>query len=290
MNTPLRVAFLAAVVAAAAGPRAEAAEAYSNCTGFITSLPTTITTQGVWCMDRDLSTALATGAAINVDANNVTIECNGFKLGGLQAGLGTQATGILAYGRSNTTVRGCNIRGFQNGAYLSADGGGYVVEDSRFDSNTRYGIYVDGDGSTIRRNQVLHTGGSTQTYVNLVAAIFAGGTQVVVDNQIADVSTEFAGSDDAVGIHSAGSYGGRIGDNTISGLLGGETGDTRGIYVYDGNGVVIRNNDIAGNTLASSIGIYCLASNEAVRDNTILRAAAPIFNCTDAGGNVDDVP
>src|SRR5207342_2748301 len=94
---------------------AKAAESYDNCSGTIVSLPATISTQGTWCLKQDLATAITSGAAITINTNNVTIDCNNFKLGGLAAGLGTSAVGIYASGRQNTKVRHCNIRGFFNG-------------------------------------------------------------------------------------------------------------------------------------------------------------------------------
>src|SRR4249919_2976114 len=87
-------------------PRAaEAAESYDNCTGFITSLPAVISTQGTWCLKQDLSIAVS-GIAITLNANNVTINCNDFKLTGMN-----QATGIYGMKRFNNTVRHCDIRG-----------------------------------------------------------------------------------------------------------------------------------------------------------------------------------
>src|SRR5690606_14995164 len=64
---------------------ARAADDYDACAGFIDSVPATITSQGVWCLRKDLSTAIASGSAITIATNNVTIDCNGFKLGGLAA-------------------------------------------------------------------------------------------------------------------------------------------------------------------------------------------------------------
>src|SRR6185369_2787721 len=75
-------------------PRAaSAAESYDNCTGFITTLPAVITTQGTWCLKQDLATAITSGNAITINTGNVTIDCNDFKLGGMSAGLATQAIG-----------------------------------------------------------------------------------------------------------------------------------------------------------------------------------------------------
>src|SRR5688500_991377 len=90
---------------------ARAAESYDNCTGFIDTVPTTISTQGVWCLRQNLSTAAIFGAAITIAANNVTVDCNDFKLGGLAAGNQSIAVGIRASGQQNLNVRHCGIRG-----------------------------------------------------------------------------------------------------------------------------------------------------------------------------------
>ena len=84
----MRLACLLLAAAAAMLPPASAlaAESYDNCTGFIDSLPATVSTQGTWCLRANLSTAMASGDAIAVAANNVTLDCNDFKIGGLAAG------------------------------------------------------------------------------------------------------------------------------------------------------------------------------------------------------------
>src|SRR5690606_3094851 len=133
------------------------AETYATCTGFIDSLPATISTQGVWCLRKNLSTAITEGSAIVIATNNVTIDCNGFKVGGLAGGEYTLAMGIRATDRQNVTVRHCNVRGFYCGVQLS--GAGHLVEDSRFDNSSYAGIYVRGDNNLVRRNRVYDTGG-----------------------------------------------------------------------------------------------------------------------------------
>ncbi len=70
---------------------AHAAESYDNCTGFIDSVPATITTQGTWCLRKNLATNITTGNAITIATNNVTIDCNDFKIGGLAAGSASRA-------------------------------------------------------------------------------------------------------------------------------------------------------------------------------------------------------
>ena len=105
---------------------ADAAESYDNCNNTISSLPAVIATQGTWCFKGDLATAITSGSAITVNTNNVTIDCNNFKLGGLAAGLGTSTYGIFANNRFNISVRHCNVRGFYVGIFLYDKKGGAV--------------------------------------------------------------------------------------------------------------------------------------------------------------------
>ena len=169
--------------AALLAPPPAHAETYQTCAGFIDSVPAVINTQGVWCLRKDLSTAMATGNAITINTNNVTIDCNHFKLGGLAAGDATATTGILASNRQNTTVRNCNVRGFLVGVSLQGNTAGNRVEDNRLDDNLWMGIAVAGDQNLVQRNSVFSTGGA-QTFnmgINADADI--------IDNTVSDVFT-----------------------------------------------------------------------------------------------------
>src|SRR5438093_8537146 len=89
--------------------------------------------------------------------NNVVLDLNSFKLGGLSAGPGTQATGIFASNRQNLTIKNGTIRGFLRGILLIDSGAsqGHIVEDIRADQNTVIGIQVEGAGTIVRNNQVV---------------------------------------------------------------------------------------------------------------------------------------
>jgi hypothetical protein len=112
-----------------------------NCTP-ITVLPAVIIVQGIYCFTGHLATAITSGNAIDIQTNNVVLDLNGFKLGGLAAGLGTNAFGIRADNRQNITIKNGTIRGFL-AAIVLIDAGtsqGHVVEDMRADQNTFVGI------------------------------------------------------------------------------------------------------------------------------------------------------
>src|SRR5207244_1986247 len=104
----------------------------------IAAVPFTITTPGIYCVTQEITTNLATGNAIQIDASNVVLDLNGHKLGNLTAGPGTTATGIHAVDRKNITIKNGSVRGFEFGVLLedSGNSSGHIVEDIRADVNT----------------------------------------------------------------------------------------------------------------------------------------------------------
>jgi hypothetical protein len=279
-----RIIILLSVLALLACSKpADAAQSYDNCTGFITSLPAVISTQGTWCLKQDLSTAITSGQAITIANNNVTLDCNDFKLGGLAAGLATATSGIISVNRLNSTVRHCNIRGFAYGIFFSgASGGGHVVEDNRFDGNTITGVQVDGDGSVVRRNRVFDTGAST--FYNVATGIGTTYSVDVLDNTVSGVSTSGSGGYTA-GIYTNANSGGRVSGNGVRGLLKDAASFTTGIYNFSSADMILRDNDVVGDSSISSLGIHCSGATDSIRDNVIKQFQGAIETCSDAGGN-----
>jgi hypothetical protein len=274
-----------------AAPAAQAAQSYDNCTGFIASLPAVITTQGTWCFNKDLNTAVTSGSAIDIQTNNVTIDCNGFKLGGLAAGLGTLTTGIHALQRSNLIVRNCNIRGFVVGLYfdsLGDVGGGQVVEDNRFNGNTAVGLSVEGDGSVVRRNQIVNTGGSTAVAFTYGLVTFYSVD--VLDNTVSGVAATSGGNGNVDGIFTQSDTPGDLGEsvngNRIRSLVPDGTGIATGISNSRAGRVIMRNNDLIGVTSAGSVGVACTNSIGNAKDNVISGFATAIDTCTDSGNAI----
>lgn len=279
--TPL-VLLLAACLLWSSPRDAVAAESYDNCSGFITSLPAVVTTQGVWCLDRHLETAITSGSAITISTNNVTIDCNDFKLGGLQAGLTTLARGITANGRVNTTVRHCNVRGFAIG--IDASGGGIVVENNRFELNTRTAVDVSGDGSVVRRNLVNDTGGAPD--VTAIYGILASDTVVVEDNIVTNVAAPVGANTTVYGLRVVGGNGAVVSRNSVRGLVPAGTGVANGIYTSNGSSAFITDNR-ASVSPAGTVGngFRCNGTSGSMKDNVSWGFATPTSGCLDDGGN-----
>jgi hypothetical protein len=261
-----------------------AAEGYDTCGGrYIDSLPANISTQGVWCLRRNLATAITAGTAINIGVNNVTIDCNDFGLDGLAAGEGTLANGIYAGSRQNIAIRHCNIRGFYRGILLSgSDGGGHAVEDNRFRANRLFAIGVYGDRNTVARNTVLDSGASTKA--STVYAIYAAAD--ILDNAIANVAVHADWADgSAYGIAETGA-GNLVRHNRIGGLVPRGNGIAVGI-AGQGTNDSMRDNAISAPSAGTSgDGIVGNASGDGFcGGNTISNFTTAIANCQSIGGN-----
>ena len=274
----LATALASTTLMAAAAP-ADAASSYDGCTGFITTLPATLTTQGVWCFQSDLATSQASGPAITIAANNITVDCNGFKLGGLAAGIGTTAVGIYADGRSNSTVRDCNIRGFYAGVQLGDENSsGHRVEGNRFEANTGLGVIVQSSGGLIRDNVLIDTGGTPITTFPYIVAIVAVDGVDVIGNQVAGVAAVEAAPNAAaivlgapVGVVAAG--------NRVSGLVSAIGGIPVGLAVEVGGTADIRDNSFVN--AMPGISVYC--SGVQFLHGNALMMGEPAPGCLDGG-------
>ena len=271
----------AALVVLAAEP-VRAAESFEGCTGEITTLPTVITTQGIWCLKADRSTPIGSGAAITIAANNVTVDCNHFKLGGLAAGPSTQTTGIRAEHRVNPTVRLCNVRGFRIG-FEGIDLANALIEDTIFESNTAAGIHVTGGNSIIRRNVVSDIGGAVAEPTNAVYGIFAGGSFQVADNILGGIASDASGQWNVYGIFTI--YGtGVVARNQVQDMVPMEASTFAGIYHSSSTRVVSRDNVVL---MSGGMGIRCPNSLSVASGNTVLGADTGIAGCASTGDYVD---
>lgn len=156
-------------------------------------VPAVIIQQGVHCFKRDLNTSSTTGAAITVNVHNVTIELNGFKLGGLGAGPGTEAIGIYALDRQNVTIRNGTIRGFAQNIFIDATSlnsgsTGHLVELIRSERASLAGIMAEGRNIVVRDNLVYDTGNSEVTTVSSGIIVQLGSENSVTRNVVGTVA------------------------------------------------------------------------------------------------------
>lgn len=247
----------------------------------IVSLPAVITQQGIHCMKTDLATSATTGNAITINVNNVTIEMNGFKLGGLGAGVNTQATGIYANNRQNITIRNGTIRGFLHnvridGPQIGGSSTGHLIENIRSESARYIGLWVIGSHSVVKDNTVVSTGGGPNVSAYGIVVQFGEGNSVM-DNIVNDVSE----SGSAYGIMASDTLGAVVQDNQVRDIV---AGMSYGIF-SSGERAVIQRNTIV-NFAAGMIGINGLATNDACVGNLITNFTTPLNACTLSNGNL----
>ena len=262
------------------GAPARAAPAYDACTGTITSIPVVISSQGTWCLKGDLSTAMDSGKAISIEANNVTLDCNGFKVGGLAAGTATLTEGIVS-SNLNTVIRACHVRGFRVGISVGADGA--VVEDNRVEANTQVGI-VAMTGAVIRRNLVLDTGGAPNS---TATAISAGGSTGVSGNRVDGTVASPGNTLGGYGIYGFNPDGLVIEENIVVGIHAGSTGASPILIGGVGPRGTVSGNIVSGvGAVVALNGIGCPnGSLVIVRENFVLGFSVEDVDCTDGGSN-----
>jgi len=248
----------------------------------INSLPAVIDAPGSYCLNSGLSTALASGSAISINANDVVLDLGGFALEGT-AGAGSQAAGVRAVGRSQVTVRNGIVRGFFVGIELvggAAQGG--VVEDIAADGNLFTGIAAEGLGAVVRRSRVIHTGGSTSPLANgnALGIVIHGTGSRALDNDVVD--TFAAAGHNAWSIHATNADRSVIERNRVSGGSS-NLGTGYGIIVPFSQDVLVVDNRING----TSVGVaYSSGATGKYRDNLTSGVGVPYDGSgTDAGNN-----
>jgi len=204
-----------------------------NCTP-ITSVPATITAQGIYCLTGKLGTAQTSGNAITINANNVTIDLNGWKVDDGSAGTGTQAIGIYS-AANNVTIKNGIVRGFYIGIEL--DGSGAVIRDMLLDGNTNIGIETSGIGALVEHNQIVNTGGSSVSQ-SAYGIVISGGNSTISNNTVSALTV--ANNYDAAGIIIQ-SYNNTVRNNIVSNTNLPTSVASEGITIFDANNIIVNN-------------------------------------------------
>ncbi len=163
-----------------------------NCTA-INSLPATISVSGIYCLKTDLSTSLTSGTAITISTNNVTIDMNGLKLGGLGGGINSTAQGIFAKNRLSIEIRSGTIRGFGTGIFLQATpagtGGGHIVRDMLIDGSGSTGVMFFAVRYSVLRDSRIFDIGYPENGFQAIGVYLTDGARdtVIEDNVISSV-------------------------------------------------------------------------------------------------------
>ncbi len=253
-----------------------------NCTE-ITALPFTITAQGIYCLKQNLNVNLATGNAITVNAGNVTIEFNGWRVNNQAALATTEANGVFAANRKNITLRDGFIRGFENGVFLDetvADASGsHLVEDMKIADSAAFAMIVEGDLSIVRNNRVIGVGGGSNSVV------FGINLQRADDGAVTgNIVTGVSGTTGSTGIAVGDSNRVHVFDNVIAGISG--SAADAGINVFDSSAVTMAGNRLLNDAASGENGILDTSSSGlSCLDNDIGGYATPLSGCDVDNGN-----
>jgi nitrous oxidase accessory protein NosD len=245
----------------------------------ITSLPAVIDQQGVYCLKGNLSTSITSGSAIEIVTNNVTIDFNGWKLGGLGAGPTTQTIGVNQVGRDNIILRGGNIRGFHTGVYMNG-GSGHSILDSTFDGNRENGIAVTGNGILVRNNRIVNSSHSSAAFG--IYANEALGVEIV-NNKIDNLVTT---SGNGFGIYTINSDSPVIKNNSITDIL--PASSAYGIRTFSSGFGAIRDNEVINSAAEGFSGISSSIGTSICIGNVVANYTTENSGCVDGGGNYPD--
>lgn len=228
-----------------------------DCT-VIDSLPAVLSAPGSYCLTRDFATALAGGAAIWVDSDDVTVDLRGHAIDNSGAAPGNGALGIASWERSRVVVRNGAITGFWEGVSLSGPSGtqlseNHLVEGMRISRSGRIGIGISGRDSIVRGNTLHHTGVGANQKEPVTGIWVAGWRHRVLDN---DVVRTFGSVVSNVAI----------------------------LFLDGGSGMAVGNRISASEQAI----VFPLSGNGFYRDNLANEVACcdPFVGGTDLGGNV----
>jgi hypothetical protein len=268
------LAQLACVVIAAP---AHAADRTQSCRGFITQPGTTLDAPGTWCLGQDLDVSGRSSDLIVIAADDVTLDCNGFRLDGMATGTTPSGRAIHALNRQRATVRNCRITGFTHGIHLNISigrAGGHRILDNDLADIRDIGILATGDGTVVQRNRITRVG------------VAPGATGIstrynvdVVDNTITGVDATY---NQARGILTDANQGGSIRGNRVRGVRADADG-AFAIRNLDSTRLVVRDNVLVGDLAVGSTDVQCPGLTDRVRDNVIKGFDLSVAGCSDDG-------
>jgi parallel beta-helix repeat protein len=213
-----------------------------------------------------------TGRGLTIGANDITLDCNGFEIDGDDDDDGEY--GILASGRTGTTIKNCVIKEHSRGIYFGSDTTGTIHDNDIF-SNWDYGIYMSYDDIgliTVENNSIHNVSGGdgrgVYIYRNMENVTFKNNT--IYENSNYGLRSEGSFS-------SGGNWNITFVNNTFFRNLGAGVG----LYLS-----VTSNSTIEGNTIYDNIGdgVYLInAENVTILNNSIYNTNGGVANPQDYG-------
>lgn len=194
--------FVIGVITFALAPRASLAQGpvggYPYCF-LIDSYPYTIVAPGVYCVaHKVVEHVYLQPALITIKSDNVVLDLNGSTLIGDSARVKGSSYGVYSVDQKNVTVRNGTLRGFDIGINLTHFHGGLtedsqtshglIAEELKVYRNKITAIRAEGNGTTIRDNQVMGTGGFPDTggFTSAYGILSSGKDVRIINNDVMD--------------------------------------------------------------------------------------------------------
>ena len=236
---------------------------WGNATSFSTFAPLgsteisgcmNITSTGTWNLTANLIGNQSNGICIDIQADNVTLDCNGWNIAGNESGI---TYGIYANGRNNTTILNCNVLNY---SYV-----GYYFENSNFTNltnntaynNTLSGIYIwsstnntltdntffnNTNGYAMRIESTINTTITNNTVNNNAHGIY------LISSSDIDLYNNTAYNNTGYGININGNSNCTLTNNTAH-------NNSNGIFLSSSSNSTLTNNT-AYNNMGSGIDLY----------------------------------
>jgi hypothetical protein len=223
----------------------------------ITSLPYTISASGSYYLAKNLN---ATGTAITVTADNVTIDLCGFTLTGPSSGVNY---GIYMNGRSNVEIRNGTICNFYGGIQEESalNGIGHRVIGIRAIANSRYGIQLYGNGHEVKNCIARNNGGGAT--VDPVYGIYVDTGCTVTGNTV--YNNGYSATVSVYGIFAG--QGSTVSANNASRNGASSSSWVWGILVGSGSSVIGNTVTLTGNGASGTVCGIGLDGNSLVDQN-----------------------
>ena len=238
----------------------------------IPELPFTISESGSYCLTQNLTHTDRYTNAIEIIADNVTIDLNGYSIIGPTTAYNETCSGIHMNGRKNVEIRNGTITNFpyvgiydeDSGETIEADG--HRIIDVRVTSIGAEGIIVWGLNHTIRGCTITQTqvdieqgyGGITCGHLCIVAGNLASGNGIIgISSGSGCLIQDNTLADNSYGIVPG--NGCSVIDNAVS-----FNGD--GIWILEDDGCLIRGNTLRAN---SRYGINIEGYDNVIEENLV---------------------
>ncbi|MCX6771859.1 MAG: right-handed parallel beta-helix repeat-containing protein [Candidatus Micrarchaeota archaeon] len=125
------------------------------------------------------------GSCFNVQADNVTIECNGHSITGIGTGA---ALGVLSEMHNGTVVRNCSISGFGIAAVFNVDKDGAIYDSSLSTTDSNALIVSWSDNTTIRNVTAVSANGQGISIQNSNRTTIMNSRAVSANSQALGIS------------------------------------------------------------------------------------------------------